>query len=220
MLITATMKLIQISILLAIVLLCDKKVFAQSAVDSMLVAESTHTFDFEPVQVDSLFDIKKQLKSIWFYDVRHIKRKSISFYESGSVRSVLNYGAEGVAQGVFLRFYPEGALETYSFSMNGVGFNVMYYEDGRIKSHNRTRDLLPVDYACSFCSNGVLFGEAFYDSTGYDRTGYYCNGLLREQGRMLGDNIKVGEWKYWNEQEELVRKEIYKDGDLVEMTEY
>ncbi len=191
-------------------------VYGQNDISKAMVEMDSRLTDYTISRTDTQFYETKELHKLFYYDSDSILRKTASFYRSGKKKRLLNRDQEDRLDGLTLTIYESGSLKSYGMYNKGVGFSYQYYEDGRIKIYSQSKDTYLIGYRATFCSEGELYSETFYDSTGYSVLGYHCNGNLRVKGRNDTAYInKIGKWEYWNEEGKLIKVEFWEDGQLI-----
>lgn len=209
-------------ILSIVILMSYTYCFAQNDVAKAMLELDKRMTDYEISKIDTEYFETSQLHhKLFYYDTNNKLRKTVVFYKSGAFQRITNRNTKDESDGLYLEFYENGALKHYGIYINDTGFSYSYYEDGRIKKYSQSKDSYLINYEVSFCSEGELYTEIFYDSTGYSVTGYHCNGNLRVRGRNESDYIKkIGKWEYWNEKGILIKEEFWEKGVLKETKEY
>lgn len=67
--------------------------------------------------------------------------------------------------------------------------------------------------------NGLLLQVNVYEDNNRVKQSVYNNGILNSEGLLI-NNKKDGAWKVFNEEEFLIKEEIYVEGSLKEVIEY
>lgn len=207
-------------LLIVIICLISLSVFGQSDMAKAMIDMDSRITTYDISKIDTQFYESNEIQKLFYYDTDNKLRKTSTFYISGKIKGILNRDQEDRLDGLTLSIYESGSLKSYGMYNKGIGFSYQYYEDGRIKIYSQSKDTYLCGYRVSFCSEGELYSETFYDSTGYTETGYYCNGNLRIRGRNKTDYInKVGKWEYWNEEGKLIKIEHWEEGKLIKEEE-
>jgi antitoxin component YwqK of YwqJK toxin-antitoxin module len=198
-----------------ILMFISNSFYSQDIISTAMLEIDERLKNYVVTKVDSEFFETNELEKLFYYDQSDNLRKTKTFYKSGELQSITNRNASDDLDGVSLGFFESGKLESFAMYNEGVGFAYAYYESGRIKTFSQSKNTYLFRYESSYCSDGALYSETFYDSTGYSVKGFHCNGNLRIQGRNDTDYIKkIGEWKFWNENGELIRIEYWNEGKL------
>lgn len=203
-------------------------VSSQNEVSKAMIEISDRLVDYEVSRVDTEYFDNRSIEKLFYYDNKSIHRRTITFFSGGQIQSITNFDIEGFSDGVNLEFHENGLLKYYTVENNGTGISIEYYKDGRIKRHNQIKNTHYIGYSSSYCSEGELYSEMFYDSLSYIQEGYHCNSRLRYQGRI--NNIKtypdgfyenkevaIGEWKFWNKEGNLTNSFFFNEGEIIEV---
>lgn len=141
-----------------------------------------------------------------------------SFYKNGNLKAEGKYTDK--AKDSVWRFYrKEGRLVSEERFNNDKheGESVYYYYSG---------DTLKVTPFDEGKPHGVE--KTYYEEGGLNKKQHYDNGMLHGRSTVFypdGDTmttgtyyreVKQGEWRYYNEEQKLIRREKYRDGSLVE----
>jgi antitoxin component YwqK of YwqJK toxin-antitoxin module len=195
--------------------------YAQNEVLNAMIELDKRMTNYEILKKDTLFFQTGEIEKIRYYDSTSKIRKSITYYKTGNLKEVFNVNSNHQLDGLLLEMYENGIIENFGVYVDNTGFSYRYYENGRIKKYSQSKDSYLINYEVSFCSEGELYSEIFYDSTGYSVTGYHCNGNLRARGRNESAYIQQdGKWEYWNEKGILIKEEFWEKGILKETKEY
>jgi uncharacterized protein len=181
-------------------------------IDSVMFSEASK-IDFFIGKIDTSFYGDNKIEKIFIYDSLQRRRKVISYYKYGQIESIYNFLGDDL-DGVSVSFYETGALRSYSLYKNDKGFCFEYYEAGRLKEHYQAISGTYVGYRATYCSNGVLYQETFYNKPNYLSKGYHCDGSLRFEGNIV-DFKEDGVWKYYNEKGKVIKKANYKNGLVI-----
>lgn len=179
-------------------------------------------------RVDTLYFENRNIEKLFYYDDSNKHRKTIIFFSGGQIRSITNFDIEGFTDGVNLDLYENGMLKYYTVENKGTGISIEYYNDGRIKRYNQLNNTNKTGYSSSYCSEGELYSEMFFDSLNYIQRGFHCNGKLRYQGEVRNDKtyldgyyenkeIALGEWKFWSKEGKLTNSVIFEQGKILEV---
>lgn len=137
------------------------------------------------------------------------------FYESGKKMFETPY-EKGKINGIQKSFYENGILASHSVHVEGMLQDNYFnnYENGNIE-----RKVGENNYVTRYFKNGEIMEDGRYDEKFSNRNGqwiyYYENGNKKEEGkwdmggRHGNDNIKLGIWKYYNEEGELINTQEY-----------
>jgi uncharacterized protein len=145
--------------------------------------------------------------------------KSISWHKNGKLMAKEEYN-HGMLVGVSQRWYPTGEIQTEAFYDVNGGIERVYYQNGNLKSVNsldQRGHYLGLSHF--WCVNGNIDKTEYYTRTEKHLVKYYCSGKIEIEGRYV-DGFIDGEWKYWNEQGELIKQETYETGELIYEKEY
>ncbi len=206
--------------IISFLLLLGSYGFGQSDMSKAMIDMDSRLTTYEIIKTDTTFSESGKMKKVRYYNPINKIRKTILYYENGTIKEIFNVNEKHQLDGILLEIYENGKIKHYGIYNNGVGFSYDYYEDGRIKIYSQSKDTYTIGYKATFCSEGELYSETFYDSTGYSFTGYHCNGNLRVKGRNETDYInKVGKWEYWNKEAVLIKTEHWEKGKLIKEEE-
>ena len=141
-----------------------------------------------------------------------INKKKI-FYESGELKTVSSYKSyrEGTLYGSYLQgkyysYYENGQIIWKGkYKKDGkIGIWSEYYEDGKLKSiGNFNEDIKPIEVTYKNVSD---LKREYPDLLNFD---FYMPYVL---------NFKSGEWKYYDNEGRVIKKEFYEKGKLVKTT--
>lgn len=192
----------------------------QNQISKTLLEGEKLMTNFIVLKVDTEYYENGNIKDLFYFDMQHNNRKVVSYYNTGELKSILNRNENEKLDGLIIGFFKSSKLESYSFFVNGIGITFDFYEDGRLKQQYQSDTIGFMGYYSSYCSEGELYSEVFYDSLDYVQKGYHCNGKMRFQGRILNNNTKEGKWEYWNKEGELIKKEYWEKGELIKEEEF
>ncbi len=176
--------------------------------------------DFEILKVDTEFYNSGVINKLFYYDINSTLRKTKTYFKTGELSSISNWNDKKDKSGISLGLYQNGMLEYFGLFNSGVGFSFGYYIDGKIKYQSQTKDNKYIGYYASYCSEGQLYEELFYDSLYYTQKGYHCNGKIRFEGDIINNSTKTSTWKYYSEQGKLIKEEEWNMGKLISTKEY
>nr|WP_321452866.1 hypothetical protein [uncultured Carboxylicivirga sp.] len=74
--------------------------------------------------------------------------KEIEYYEDGSIRSLVEINSQGLREGEFIEYYPEGNTMRIALFKNDTlnGFYKLLYKDGSIKEKGKYKNGLPIGW--------------------------------------------------------------------------
>tara|TARA_Y100001970_G_C13840186_1_gene654072 strand:+ start:21 stop:716 length:696 start_codon:yes stop_codon:yes gene_type:complete len=159
------------------------------------------------------------------------------YYETGEIK-VEVYCKDDKFYGDMVGYYKNGQPSERTKYKEGLsnGKSTLYFKDGNIKSQGYYKDGVKYGRWVDYFDSGQPWVEVQYiDTTGYvriinswDKNGnitledgsgiyidYYDNGVKYSQGTFLYGKPN-GEWLYFGEEQEIIKKEFYEDGELVE----
>jgi len=152
------------------------------------------------------------LPFLLFAQTNTLSMSEVEGRQEVSMNDVTGKNADGV-----YRYYEKGATEAFT------GILYSNHPNGQVDSWQQF-------------INGVGEGEwiNYYDNGNYREIGnydnnkvtgpikkYYRNGILKAEGNYKDWRIRVGEWKYYDEQGKLTKTESYGDkGSIMEVNEY
>lgn len=150
---------------------------------------------------------------------------TIIYYENGNIKVKGNFVKDSFDGDVYF-YNEEGVLtELKNFTLGDIKTSKQYYQNGQLESEEYYMYGIKLRVK-GYYSNGNLFYEQ--QSTNHPtNTIYYENGEKKAEGSFKMDGkgefitdeneklIKIGEWKYYDENGNLTLKETYKFGKLV-----
>jgi len=139
-------------------------------------------------------------------------KKQGLWIEQGGIKEI--YYRDGLKEGVFKSYFrKDGKLEALGSYKHGMLAGDWYYFD-------ELGCLLMIEQAITLNATvKVDRGDGTLVTPSYSSyyKGYYKNGMLKEEGRALysesielGDYVKQGPWKYYDEGGKLVKEENHK----------
>lgn len=163
----------------------------------------------------------KENNQIAFYN--HLQEDSVvvdtSWYKNGAVESLVTRKNKQ-KQGLYLVFYKEGELKSRAFYSERGAYIYDFYKSGKVSrcvkvsKEGYFNGLMEEWYENGSLKQVVDFSKDFRRVTNY-----HDNGVKSIEG--WSDNgILQGEWLYWDRNGNLIKKEVYKDNELILVQEY
>ena len=137
-------------------------------------------------------DKKQQLESIGRFKSGKKSGVHEEYYENGVLKISKNF-IDGLEDGKYEEYFENGEVKLSCFYIEGKrnGKSQEFYEDGGLKEENN-----------------YYYGNLDGISSRFHKNGkILCTGMYKE-------DLKTGIWNFFDENESLVRKEIWKDGKL------
>lgn len=144
-------------------------------------------------------------------------QQSISMADTESRREVSMANAQGKTSDGVYRYYAKGDNEPYT----GVLF--AKYPNGNFSSWQEYVDGLGQGQWINYYENGNYKEKGFYKKNLVEGpiSKYYENGVLKAEGSYKDWRVKVGNWKYYDEDGNLLSTNDYGEkGSLEEVEEY
>jgi antitoxin component YwqK of YwqJK toxin-antitoxin module len=195
-------------------------IIGQNVVANAMIEMDKRLTNYEILKVDTEYYATAEAHKLFYYDIDGNLRKTIELYKMGQFKSIFNRNKDSHSDGLSLDFYKNGTIKSYGISNDRTGFSYQYYESGRIKKYSQSRGTYYTGYSSSYCSEGELYSEIFYDSLDYVKRGFHCNGSLRFKGRIINNEGKEGKWEYWNKDSFLIKEQEWEKGKLIKEEEF
>jgi uncharacterized protein len=160
-----------------------------------------------------------QKEQEFYYDYGVKSGKWTWWYENGQKEQEENYDDKGKLNGTLTRWYENGQKkgeENYDDDkLNGSLTH--WYEDGQIEYNITYKD--GNKYECrKWYENGMEEYNHSHRNGGIDGSDYrrYDNGQVKEQ-RSYSKGVKIGTWIYYYEDGREEKKEIYENGEIIQI---
>ena len=169
-----------------------------------------------------------------------------SYYENNTIKEIRTY-VNGKVE-VFKTFDESGNLQIESINIDSLNSKIMtYYKNGNIQTltyYKRLNTKVPrqestIGEYILFYKNGNIYLEGYKDSSGLNQSncwnedgkqtlingnGFYSTFYKDSENLKSKGPVKNGKldklWIYYNEDGSIQKEETYKDGELIETTEY
>jgi antitoxin component YwqK of YwqJK toxin-antitoxin module len=144
-----------------------------------------------------------------------VKFPYYSWYENGKLKEFNTYD-QNKNTGTILEWYPNSILKRQVSSIDtskGGYIELHYYENGQICMYSELNNGRGINRG--YYKNGQLEVEGYFFNLHILQMGkwkeWYENGMLKREYEFSEDepNVKVGEWKWYNEKGKLIKKENY-----------
>ena len=156
---------------------------------------------------------------------------SISWYEDGELESISDFNSK-TNKGVIREWNEKGVLieETKSIDTTDAGLLITsFFDSGKLKTQSVFNNGKQ-SYAAYYEDGSSLFVKgnilnAYWNKVGV-WTEYFANGTIKSVISYLDAddinraNIKDGISKIWNKQGDLIKEEVYENGELIDTKEY
>jgi len=133
------------------------------------------------------------------------------FREDGSLESMEFY-ANGVINGPYAEYYPNGQASLISAFLNGKqhGVSKSYYENGTLKEEVTHKDGVKTGKMTQYFPNGKASLIAMFanDEPSGAYTDFYENGNKKREGKLDKGNM-VGTWKHYYENGKMSKEETW-----------
>lgn len=159
---------------------------------------------------------KPSLKTNYKDGVMH--GKSTNFYFNGEKEMEETY-KNGLRQGKSMKWYNNGKLKEEIYFVNDTlhGEYNVYYKDGQIQTSGSFHKGLYDGQWVWWNKIGLKVGEAVYDKGDGKQTSWYING--RKKAVIPYKNNEMhGEARFYNEQGDLTKTIVYRNGEVIEKT--
>lgn len=134
---------------------------------------------------------------------------------------VLIYKCEkknGKKNGDMICWYSDGIVEAKGKFHSGDGEIRHYYPSGELERIEKEKQLGLV-YAENYCKNGALISKVDYTISEYYSEEYYCNGNIKQKGRIV-NGFREGPWNFYSEDGNLLSQEHYESGKLISKEDF
>lgn len=152
----------------------------------------------------------------------------LNFYSTGQLSSRLHFSSDGIRNGEYVSYTQNGCLWSKGNIVDGKkdGWWFEYREDCGLEKKGQYDNGSRVGQWTIYHQNGKKRIEGTWgidDSNDNVREGlwvyYFKNGQVHMKGSYKGSSLD-GPWFHYNESGDLVRKNIWKNGTVVEDEEY
>lgn len=146
-----------------------------------------------------------------YYDNDQLERKFtvlntssaevVVYYKDGTMRSKVEYRRKNPIK--WADYYPNGNLEFIEEWDNGMEYHIkynFYFMSGKPQS---VLELVDKD-------------ERIYTSKAYYKNGQLKEEGIRQMNASLGDYVRIGEWKYYDENGQLTKTHNFYKGEEIE----
>ncbi len=187
---------------------------------------------------------EKMLKDVEIKKIENVPDgKMVQEYENGSPK-ILTFFRNGYMDSILTIYYENGNkyYEGHIEDRKLTGTERQWYDNGNLLSVTQYENGLKQDTCKMYHKNGKIWVKGRYESgrltgTWKDRYNngqlkeisrfdeglpvgekikYYRNGQKKMEGQFNKTHQKDGKWIYWLENGQKVKKETYKDGELVD----
>ncbi len=180
----------------------------------------------------SVFREAKYIKKIHIWEYK-TEKEEILWYEDGKIYRKAEKNGE-LYHGKYEQYFKNGKISQEGIYENGyrTGIWKYYFFDGKI--------YLILEYKTSPVNEKIFYPNSIYGNENGNYKRFYPDGQLEEEGtylagkyhgkriqyyrngniRMIGyynQGIKKGEWIIFNSAKKVIRKEIYKNNQLIKI---
>lgn len=173
--------------------------------------------DDQPVDTFKYYYAEGKLKALLIHNIRNNVAQEFTFYTDSTLMSKGKY-LNKKKEGQWFYYYAGNKLLSEENYINGL-------KEGICKSYNMEGVML-TEYTCKMGMKEGPFKQYYHDGkvkinanyTADKLNGFYqilnADGVVRVSGHYVS-NFKDGLWMYFNDKMETVRKEEYKNGNLI-----
>ncbi|KAF2512808.1 toxin-antitoxin system YwqK family antitoxin [Flavobacterium zhairuonense] len=179
----------------------------------------------------------------WMNDLKDGTGKKIWYFEDGQMSASTNY-VKGKIEGENKHWFENGLVKEISYWSNGMQNGVFesYYENGKLEQRTSWKNDKPEGLSERWYDNGYKKNIQFLKDGNIDGNGkqwypngklqadlnyisgkkngkafkYHDNGNLQVEGSYKNDK-QEGVWKWYDDKGKFIQKDIYVDGELIEI---
>ncbi len=183
-----------------------------------------HFRDGIPVDTFRYFYPDGNIKTVMLYSDNGVYAKAVTYYPDKGCKMAEGAYKNKEKEGKWLYYNEDTVMVAEEFYVNGKknGIAKSYYPEGGINEELGWKDGVRHGVWYQYYPDGALKLEAGYDEGFVDGPfiAYYDSAKVVHSSGTYKKSLKEGEWLYYTEKKETIKKEIYKGGELIKEETY